>query len=412
MRIGQTIYLDHQSTTPIDARVLSVMAPFWAESFGNPHSVNHSIGWQAEQAVDEAANHVASLIGADADEIVFTSGATEANNLALLGLCRHEARSKRVRILVSAIEHKCVLQISRILNERLGYCIELLPVDTSGFVDAEVLKNTLSDDVLAVSIMAVNNEIGTIQDILELSEIVRSSGALFHCDAAQAPCAIDLQHYSQYVDLLSLSGHKMYGPQGIGALFIRRDLQDRIEPLVYGGGQQRNLRSGTVPVPLCVGMGAAAALFETTEANQERTFLRQLTEEFVRKLMSLPWPVYLSGPESKRRHPGNANIRFDGFDAHDILGTLQPHLAASTGSACTSGIPETSHVLYAIGLSSNEAESSIRFSIGRSTTNADLEEAVELISENLKKIANRDGILHPRCVNQSIPYSASLTNLS
>lgn len=388
------------------------MMPYFAESFGNPHSVDHSIGWQAAQAVDEAASHVARLIGADADEIVFTSGATEANNLALLGLGRHEAQSKRKRILISAVEHKCVLEIGRILQKHLGYCIEYLPVDSAGFVDLDSLKSVLADDVLAVSIMAVNNEIGTIQDIPKLSEIIKSYGVLFHCDAAQAPCAIDLRHYSQFVDLLSISGHKMYGPQGVGALFIRRDIQDRIEPLFYGGGQQRNIRSGTVPVPLCVGMGVAAALYERDDAERERALLRQRTEEFVRKVKSLSWPISLNGPESARRHPGNANIRFGGFDAHDILGAFQPHLAASTGSACTSGIPEPSHVLRAIGLSSDEAESSIRFSIGRGTMDADLEEATELIDQNLSKLTKRDGIPHQRGARQNISSSASFLNIS
>ena len=390
MKINDTIYLDHQATTPVDSRVLAEMTPFFSDSFGNPHSVDHGIGWSAAQAVDEAANRVARLIGADSDEIVFTSSATEANNLALLGLGRHEAQGKR--ILVSAVEHKCVLEIGRILQEHLGYRIEFLPVDSAGFVDLDSLKKTLADDVLAVSIMAVNNEIGTIQDIPKLSEIIKCCGALFHCDAAQAPCAIDLRHFSQFVDLLSLSGHKMYSPQGIGALFIRRDIQERIEPLFYGGGQQRDLRSGTVPVPLCVGMGAAARLFDRDEAVEERTLLRQRTEEFVRMLKSLSWPISLNGPESAQRHPGNANIRFVGFDAHDILGTLQPHLAASTGSACTSGIPEPSHVLRAIGLSSDEAESSIRFSIGRRTTSADLEEAVALIDKSLSRLVDRSSL--------------------
>lgn len=388
MRIGGTIYLDHQATTPVDARVFSAMAPYFGESFGNPHAVDHCIGWQAAGAVEEAAARVAELIGADADEIVFTSGATEANNLALLGLGRCASGGKRRRILVSAIEHKCVLAVSRILQEQLGYRIEFLPVDAGGFVDLTTLEETLADDVLAVSVMAVNNEIGTIQDIAQLSEIIRRSGALFHCDAAQAPCAINLRHVCKFVDLLSLSGHKMYGPQGIGALFIRRDLQGRIEPLVYGGGQQRNLRSGTVPVALCAGMGAAAALLDTPEAEEERAALRRRRDSFVRKLTDLLWPVFLNGPDSARRHPGNANIRFEGFDAHDILSTLQPRLAASTGSACTSGIPEPSHVLRAIGLSIPEAESSIRFSIGRATTDKDLEEAVALIDEGLSRLTD------------------------
>lgn len=383
MRIGQTIYLDHQATTPVDPKVFSEMEPYFAKLFGNPHSVDHSIGWQAARAIEEAADKVARSIGADADEIVFTSGATEANNLALLGLGRRLAGGRRKRILMSAIEHKCVLAIGRVLQEQLGYRVELLPVDSDGLVDVVGLKRTLSDDVLAVSIMAVNNEIGTVQPIEQLSEIVRACGSLFHCDAAQAPCAIDLQPYRQYVDLLSLSGHKMYGPQGIGALFIRRELQDRIEPLVYGGGQQRDLRSGTLPVALCVGMGAAAKLFDTDAAQEERAQLRHRTDAFVDALRKLPCPVSLNGPEGAARHPGNANVRFGGFDARDILGSVQPRLAASTGSACTSGIQEPSHVLRAIGLPRDDAESSIRFSLGRGTTEAELQEAVKLIEQCL-----------------------------
>jgi cysteine desulfurase len=387
MKIGDTIYLDYQATTPVDASVYSAMVPYFGESFGNPHSIDHCIGWRAAQAVEEAAACVARLIGADADEIVFTSGATEANNLALLGLGRRAAGGKRRRILVSAIEHKCVLAVSRILHEQLGYEVGLVPVDAAGHVVGSALKEMLADDVLAVSVMAVNNEIGTIQDIPRLSEIVRRSGALFHCDAAQAPLAIDLQHFSQFVDLLSMSGHKMSVPQGIGALFICRDLQDRIEPLVYGGGQQRELRSGTVPVALCVGMGAAAALVDTGAAEEERNLLRQRRDSFVSKLMSLPWPIFVNGPKGAQRHPGNANMRFDGFDARDILSTLQPRLAASTGSACTSGISEPSHVLLAIGLSRYEADASIRFSLGRGTTDADIEEAVALVDQSLSRLA-------------------------
>ena len=387
MRIGSTIYLDYQATTPVDATVLSAMEPYFAASFGNPHSINHSIGWQAAHAVDEAAQRMASMIGADADEIIFTSGATEANNLALLGLGRRAVRSKRRRILVSDIEHKSILATRRILNERMGYCFETLPVDSEGFVNSTALNDALADDVLAVSIMAVNNEIGTIQDIARLSEYARRSGALFHCDAAQAPCAIDLKGFSQFVDLLSLSGHKMYGPQGIGVLFVRRDLQDRIEPLIYGGGQQHYLRSGTLPVPLCVGMGAAAARLGSGGVLEERAQLRQRRDWFLHKLMSFPWPVFLNGPKGERRHPGNANVRFSGFDANDILGTLQPNVAASTGSACTSGTPEPSHVLRAIGLSTREAEASIRFSLGRGTTDECLEEALALIHKSLSQLA-------------------------
>ena len=386
MRIRETLYFDHQATTPLDGRVFSAMAPYFAESFGNPHSVDHRLGWKAASAVEDAAASLAGLVGADADEIVFTSGATEANNLALLGLGRRASAGKRRRVLVSAIEHKSVLAVGRILHRQLGYQVDSVPVDAEGFVDVAALKRMLSDDVLVVSVMAVNNEIGTVQDIAALSEVITRSGALLHCDAAQAPCAIDIRNTSRLVDLLSLSGHKMYGPQGTGALFVRRDLQENIEPLIYGGSQQRGLRSGTMPVALCVGMGAAAALQHTSEARKEREALQQRTESFIHKLMDLPWPISLNGPEGAQRHPGNANIRFQDFDAHDILSTLQPHLAASTGSACTSGISEPSHVLRAIGLSNDEARSSIRFSIGRSTTDSDLGEAVKLIYESLSRL--------------------------
>ena len=388
MRIGQTLYMDHQATTPMDDRVFSEMAPFFNETFGNPHSADHSIGWQAARAVETAVNQVASLIGADTDEIIFTSGATEANNLALLGLARRALGGERRRILVSSIEHKSVLAVSRILHQQLGYNIELLPVDTAGFINMPVLREMLADDVLIVSIMAVNNEIGTIQNISQLSHIIRENGSIFHCDAAQAPCAIDLNNFSKFVDLMSFSSHKMYGPQGIGALFIRRNLHNSIEPIIYGGGQQQELRSGTIPVALCVGMGAAAALLmDDSKATREREMLRNLRDVFVQKMMNLQWSIVLNGPEGNQRHPGNANMRFDGFDAHDVLQVLQPRLAASTGSACTSGIPEPSHVLKAIGLSNSEAESSIRFSIGRCTTESDLDSAVTLINECLMKLS-------------------------
>ena len=388
MKIGQTIYLDHQATTPVDSTVLAEMSPYFGELFGNPHSVDHSVGWRAAQAVDEAAGRVGLLLGADPDEILFTSGATEANNLALLGLAKRAVQGKRRRIIVSAIEHKCVLEVSRVLNEQLGFRVELLPVDSNGFIDVAALEDTLSDDVLAVSVMAVNNEIGTIQDVATISEVVKRSGALFHCDAAQAPCAINLDRFSQLVDLLSLSSHKMYGPQGIGALYVRRELHDRIEPLFYGGGQQQGLRSGTIPVALCVGMGAAAALIGQDVEHSRRAILRKRTDAFVGALSRLPWRISLNGPRGHNRHPGNANVRFSDFDAQDILASVQPRIAASTGSACTSGIPETSHVLRAIGLSQYEAESSIRFSLGRDTTEADLKEAVDVLDGSLAQLAD------------------------
>ena len=388
MKNGKTIYLDHQATTPVDSRVLAEMIPYFAESFGNPHSSDHCVGWESSRAVEDAATRLALLIGADTDEIVFTSGATEANNLGLLGLGRRAAGGKRRRILVSAIEHKCVLAISDVLRDQLGYKVEYVPVDREGFVEMGNLEEILAEDILAVSIMAVNNEIGTIQDISSISAAIRKVGALFHCDAAQAPCAMNLVDVSELVDFLSLSSHKMYGPQGIGALFIRRDLHDRIEPLVYGGGQQRDMRSGTVPVPLCVGMGKAASILVSQEAEQERNVVRDRRNRFVRKLTSLSWPIATNGPEGKARHPGNANLCFSGFNAHDILGTAQPRLAASTGSACTSGISEPSHVLRAIGHSRKDAEASIRFSLGYGTTEMEVDESVSIIDEVLLKLAD------------------------
>ena len=280
-----------------------------------------------------------------------------------------------------------MLAASRVLEEQCGLTTEQLPVDREGFVILPALEEALDSDVLAVSIMAVNNEIGTIQDIERISECVRSYGAIFHCDAAQAPLSLPINSIARHTDILSLSGHKMYGPKGIGIIFFARGLEDQIEPQIYGGGQQNGLRSGTLPVPLCVGMGAAAEMLCGQDAEGERTALRRRRDAFVGQLKELPRRIFVNGPEGEARHPGNANIRFPGFSAHDILNLLQPHLAASTGSACTSGIPEPSHVLKAIGLDGNDAESSVRFSLGFGTSDEDIEEAVGLIDGVLEKLS-------------------------
>ena len=380
------VYADNAATTPLDPRIMAEMAPYWGGSFGNPHSNDHVIGWQANKAVSEAASSIAALIGADPDEITFTSGATEANNLALLGLARRAPAGRR-RLLVSAIEHKCVLASARALSEREGFIVETIPVDTKGFIDLDELEQCVDRSVLIVSAMAVNNEVGTIQDILRIAEILKPHGVPLHCDAAQAPCATDISNLTAHADLVSLSGHKMYGPQGIGALYIRRDLQDRIEPLIYGGGQQAGLRSGTVPMPLCVGMGAAAGFLAGQDAYEERTRVARQRDSFVRYLHGGDVSVTENGATGDQCHPGNANIRFDGFDGRDILGALQPRVAASTGAACASGIPEPSHVLGALGLTETQSRASIRFSFGRFTTNDDITAAASLVLEVLDSLS-------------------------
>ena len=320
-----TIYADYQATTPVDPRVVKKMSPYWHESFGNPHSSDHVVGWGAAEAVRESQTSVAGLIGADPDEIVFTSGATEANNLALFGLARRAPEGRR-QILVSAIEHKCVLAAARALAEREGFIVEIIPVDGEGFADLNALENMLDDNVLVVSVMAVNNEVGTIQDIPRISGMLAGSGVLFHCDAAQAPTAMDVSELAIHADLISLSGHKAYGPQGIGALYIRRDVQESVEPIIYGGGQQNGLRSGTVPVPLCAGMAAAVDILRTDEGAEERGRVAGQRDAFVGLLQNSGFPAVINGPTGERRHPGNANLQFDGLIAQEHSG-LGPALA-------------------------------------------------------------------------------------
>lgn len=371
----------------MDRRVFAEMAPYHGDSFGNPHSSEHSLGWESAHAVERAAAQVARLIGVDPYDVTFTSGATESNNMALLGLGRKAVRGDRRRILVSAIEHKCVLASARVLEEQYEFTVERIPVDQQGCVDLSALNEMLDEDVLVVSIMAVNNEIGTVQHIGRISDCVRRHGAILHCDAAQAPLTMPMELISAHTDILSLSGHKIYGPKGVGVCFITRRLRDRVEPLIYGGGQQNGLRSGTVPVPLCVGLGAAAELLTDDDVIEERNELRRRRDTFIHLLKDLDWPISLIGPDGEQRHLGNASICFRGFSAHDILGALQPRLAASTGSACTSGIPEPSHVLQAIGLASEDAEATVRFSLGFGTTNEDIEQAAALIGEILEKLS-------------------------
>ncbi len=361
------------------------MEPYWKEAFGNPHSTDHVMGWKADDAVSKARALVAELIGADASEIVFTSGATEANNLALTGLTR-SAPSRRNRILVSAIEHKSVMETAAALRMSGGSSVGEIPVDRDGFIALSALDAMLSGDVLLVSVMVINNEIGTIQDIPAIARLLRPHGVLLHCDAAQAPCGVDISGLAEHADLVSLSGHKFYGPKGIGALWIRRGLEEHMTPLLYGGGQQRGIRSGTVPVPLCVGMGVAAELSTGAIAADERRRIARLRDEFVQEVENGLPCVGLNGPLGPRRHPGNANLRFPGVNGQDLIAAMQPEVAAATGSACTTGLPEPSHVLRAVGLSPVDAGSSVRFSFGRFSTHEEVTTVGRLAVETARSL--------------------------
>lgn len=382
----QRIYLDYQASTPVDPRVLEAMTPYFQLRPGNPHSSEHSFGWEAAEAVESAASQVAGGLGVDPDEIVFTSGATEANNLAIVGaVCR--ASDKRRRIIVSAIEHKSVLATVDAVARRYGCEIDALPVDSEGRVVLDELEARLSDDVLLVSVMAVNNEIGSVQPIDTIAALAHEVGALVHTDGAQALTCSAFDCAVLDVDFASLSGHKVYGPKGVGALYVKRSQRGRLEPQLYGGGQQGGLRSGTLPVPLIVGFGRAIELLQGENADTERKRVRELRNAFVARLRELVPGAQVNGPDEIRRHPGNANIRFREVEGDVLVGNMQPTIGASTGSACNAGSIEPSHVLRAIGLSASEANSSVRFSIGRFSTQAELDQACELIGRAVTSLA-------------------------
>ena len=356
------------------------MQPFWAEFHGNPHSSEHSAGWGASKAVESSRTKVANFIGADPDEIVFTSGATEANNIAIKGLSIPKLRhGRRKTLLVSAMEHKCVLESAAYIGKIKGCLVLEIPVDGKGHVDLDILKDMLTEDVLLVSVALVNNEIGTIQDLSAISMLCRDVGAILHSDFAQAPSAVSLLDYADLADMVSLSGHKFGGPMGIGALYISRELKDRIQPLFHGGGQEGGMRSGTLPLPLCVGLGAAADFHASAAGAAMRGHVACLRDLFVNELQSNRGHIRLNGDKPASRHPGNANLRFEGHDADEILQRLQPIVSASTGSACSSGITEPSYVLSAIGLTPDEAQASIRFSFGHTNTSDEALEAAEAI---------------------------------
>ena len=378
-----SIYMDYQASTPVDPRVSEAMIPFLFERPGNPHATDHVFGWESAKAVDEARQTLGELIGADEDELIFTSGATEANNLAILGIsARRDPR--RSRILVSAIEHKSVLAAAQVACDRFHLQLDYIPIDSNGLILMDSFKILLSEDVFLVSLMTVNNEIGSIQPIHEITEMCHHVGALVHTDAVQALALGSFRVSELGIDLASFSAHKIYGPKGIGALYIARHLQNQVEPLIVGGGQQNGLRAGTVPVPLCVGFAAAAKLVIGKDAYMERERISQLRDHFISKLKQINSGIRVIGPPALNRHFANANVFFPGVEATDLLARLQPHLAASTGSACTSGIPEPSHVLTATGLTPEDARCCIRFSLGRFTTEQDIENAAKEIGMAIK----------------------------
>jgi cysteine desulfurase len=381
LRVSDSIYLDYQASTPADSRVVEAMVPYWSRVCGNPHAADHAFGWAADAAIEAARGQIATAIRADADEITFTSGATEANNLALLGIARATLPQRR-RIVVSAIEHKCVLAAARAAVAD-GFEVVTVPVGTSGIVDPDAVAAVVDDRVAIVSVMAVNNEIGTVQPLREIAEICEAAGAVFHSDGAQALGVLPLDVDALGVGLLSLSAHKAYGPKGIGALYVRRDLAVRPRPILHGGGQESGLRSGTLPTPLCVGFGEACRILVDERAGEVPRIVG-LRDRLLDGLRQLVPGLSVNGA-SAPRHPGNLNVQFDQLDAEDLLHALQPRVAAATGSACTSGTPESSHVLQAIGLSPQAAAASIRFSVGRFTTEAEVDAALVFLKTAIER---------------------------
>ncbi len=377
---AKPIYLDYAATTPVDPRVVQQMVPFLYEQFGNPASRSHAYGWAAEEAVEIAREQVAALIGADPREIVWTSGATESNNLAIKGAAQfHKARGRH--LITVKTEHKAVLDTMREL-EREGFEVSTLDVQEDGLLDLEVLKAALRPDTILVSVMYVNNEIGVIQDIPAIGALCRERGVLLHVDAAQATGKVAIDFASLPVDLMSLSAHKTYGPKGIGALAVRRKPRVRIEAQIHGGGHERGMRSGTLPTHQIVGMGEAYRLArEGMAAENER--VRALRDRLLAGLQSIP-EVRVNG-SLERRVPHNLNISFQFVEGESLLMGLKG-IAVSSGSACTSASLEPSYVLRALGLPDEVAHSSIRFSVGRFSTAEEIDRAIVLVKDTVERL--------------------------
>lgn len=365
----------------MDPRVLDVMMPLLTWQYGNPHSRSHHYGWEAEGAVEEARAHVGKLIGADAKEIIFTSGATECNNMAVKGVA-HFYKTKKKHIITTQTEHKCVLDSCRVLQQE-GFEVTYLPVKSNGLIDLAELKAAIRPDTVLCSIMAVNNEIGVIQPMEEIGTICREAKVFFHSDIAQAAGKIEVDVEKWKLDLASISGHKLYGPKGIGALYIRRRPRVRIEPIINGGGQERGLRSGTVPAALAVGMGAAARI-AMQERERDYAHAKRLSERMHAEVSRRVPDVRLNG-DAVARYPGNLNLSFAYVEGESLLMALK-EIAVSSGSACTSASLEPSYVLRALGVEEDMAHTSIRFGFGRFTTDAEVDMAIELVVRHVARL--------------------------
>ncbi|QDX79853.1 IscS subfamily cysteine desulfurase [Denitratisoma sp. DHT3] len=375
------IYLDYSATTPVDPRVAEKMIPYLTEKFGNPASRSHAYGWEAEKAVEEAREQVAALVNADAKDIIWTSGATESNNLAIKGAARFYGATKGKHIITVATEHKAVLDTVKEL-ERQGFEATYLTPGEDGLITVDQFKQAVRPDTVLASVMAVNNEIGVIQPIAELGAACREKGVVFHVDAAQATGKMPIDLSTLPVDLMSFSAHKTYGPKGIGALYVRRKPRIRLEAQMHGGGHERGLRSGTLAPHQIVGMGEAFRLARE-EMGTENERIRRLQNRLLKGLMDIE-EVYVNG-DLTQRVPHNLNVSFNFVEGESLIMAIKD-IAVSSGSACTSASLEPSYVLRALGRSDELAHSSIRFSLGRFTTEEEIDFTVKLLHEKLNKL--------------------------
>lgn len=377
------IYLDYQSTTPMDPRVIDLVTQVMKNDFGNPHSRTHSLGWRAEELVEIARRQVAALIGGDDKEIVFTSGATESNNIAIKGVARFCGTEKN-HIITIATEHKCVINSCRDLESE-GFTTTFLPVEKNGLVNLEKLEEAITDKTCLVSIMGLNNEIGVIQPLEEIGKICRKKSVFFHTDCAQAFGKIPLDVEKMNIDLMSISAHKIYGPKGIGALYIRRKPRVRLKSLFSGGGQERGIRSGTLATPIVAGLGLASEIAKN-EMQKDHDHVSKLSKKLYDGIMKATH-IYLNGTslESGKRYPGNLNLSFAGIEGESMIMAIKD-LAVSSGSACTSSSLEPSYVLHALGVDDALAHTSIRFGVGRFTTEEEINFAIDLVSSKIEKL--------------------------